>query len=241
MHFVSSRAEIKGFFESESIVLGPSTIDDRAMIGKDVIIGYPAKTSLRRITRGKNFGIKAFDTISKGAKIGKNCSIRSGTIIYENVVLGNDVETGHNVLIRAGSVVGDKTLVGSSSKLDGTVKVGRNVSIQSNVYLPHLTVVEDNVFLAPHVVMTNDPYPPSKRLIGIVVEKGAVVGANAVIVARVKIGQESVVAAGAVVTRDVPAHKVVSGVPSRVVASREDYDKKKAQWEKTGGLTHGAL
>jgi len=233
MHFVSSKAEVKGFFEGESIVLGPSTIDDKTVIGKDVIIGYPAKKSLHNIALRKNFGIEALDKVSKGAKIGRNCSIRSDTIIYENVILGNDVETGHNVLIRAGSVVGNKTLVGSSSKLDGSVKVGRNVSIQSNVYLPHLTVIEDNVFLAPHVVMTNDPYPPSKRLIGIIVERGAVIGANAVVVARVKIGEGSVVAAGAVVTRDVPAYKVVSGVPSRVVASREEYDKKKAQWEKS--------
>lgn len=239
MHFVSSKAEIKGFFESEGIVLGPSTIDEKTLIGKDVIIGYPTKKSLQKIKLGANFGIKALDKVSKGATIGRNCSIRSGSIVYENVILGNDVETGHDVLIRAGSVVGYKTLIGSSSKLDGTVKVGRNVSIQSNVYLPHLTVIEDNVFLAPHVVLTNDPYPPSKRLVGIVVERGAAIGANAVIVARVKIGEDSIVAAGAVVTRDVPPRKVVVGVPSRVVASREEYDKKRAQWEKTEGVKHG--
>jgi len=234
MHFVSPGAKIKGFFESEGVVLGPSTIAGNTVIGKDVIIGYPAKQSLQNVRPRKTFGIETLDKASRGTRIGRNCYIRSGSVIYEDVVIGDDVQTGHNVLIRAGSVVGDKTLVGSSSKLDGTVKVGRNVSIQSNVYLPHRTVLEDNVFLAPHVVMTNDPYPPSKRLIGIVVETGAVIGANAVIVARVKIGQDSVVAAGAVVTRDVPAHKVVAGAPSRVVASREEYDRKRARWERAG-------
>ena len=170
MHFVSSKARIKGFFEGEGLVLGPSVIEERTLIGNDAIIGYPSKKSLQNIPLRKNFGIKTLDKASRGAKIGRNCSIRSGTIIYEDVVIGDHVETGHNVLIRAGSLVGDKTIVGSFSKLDGTVKVGRNVSIQSNAYLPHLTVIEDDVFLAPHVVLTNDPYPPSKRLTGIVVE-----------------------------------------------------------------------
>jgi acetyltransferase-like isoleucine patch superfamily enzyme len=232
MHFVSSKAKIKGFFESEGVVLGPSTVAGKTVIGKDVVIGYPSKKSIQRITLTKDSGIEAFDKVSKGASIGRNCYIRSGSVIYEDVVLGDYVQTGHNVLIRSGSVVGDRTLVGSSVKLDGAVKVGRNVSIQSDVYLPHHTVVEDNVFLAPHVVVTNDPYPPSKRLIGIVVEKGAVVGANAVIVARVKIGRDSVVAAGAIVTHDVPADKVVAGVPAKVVTSRKEYDKKRARWEK---------
>lgn len=232
MHFVSSKAKIRGFFESEGVVLGPSTIAGKTVIGKDVIIGYPTKQSLHGVKSSKGFGIETLDNASKGASIGRDCYIRSGSVIYEDVVLGEGVQTGHNVLIRAGSTVGDKTLVGSSSKLDGSIKVGRNVSIQSNVYLPHHTVIEDNVFLAPHVVLTNDPYPPSTRLIGILVEKGAVIGANAVIVARVKIGQDSVVAAGTIVTHDVPACKVVAGVPGRVVASRQEYDKKRARWEK---------
>jgi len=142
-------------------------------------------------------------------------------------------------LIREGSVVGNKTSIGSSTQLDGTVKVGRNVSVQSNVYLPHLTVIEDDVFIAPNVVFTNDPYPPSERRIGIVVEKDAVVGANAVIVARARVGKGSVVSAGAVVTKDVPPHTIVVGSPARFYASREEYDKKKVKWEKTEEKKHG--
>jgi acetyltransferase-like isoleucine patch superfamily enzyme len=233
MHFVSSKAKIKGFFEGEGIVLGPSIIAGKTIIGKDVIIGYPAKQSLQDIRLGANFGIETLDKTSKGARIGVGCYIRSDSVVYEDVVLGDNVHTGHGVLIRAGSLVGDGTVVGSSSKLDGAVGVGRNVSIQSNVYLPHRTVIEDDVFLGPHAVITNDPYPPSKRLTGIIVERGAVIGANAVLVARIKIGHDSVVAAGAVVTHDVPACKVVAGVPSRVVASREEYDRKRTRWEST--------
>jgi len=232
MHFISSKARVKGFLEGENVVLGSSTIGVKTIISKNVIVGYPTRRSLQAFKFSKEFSIEKYDKISQGAKIGKNCIIRSGSIVYENVSIGDWVETGHNVLIREGSIIGEKTRIGSSTQLDGTVKIGRNVSVQSNVYLPHLTVIEDNAFLAPNVVLTNDPYPPSKHLVGIVVKNGAVIGANAIIVARTVIGEGSVVSAGAVVTKDVPPRTVVMGTPARVYATREEYDKKKVKWEK---------
>jgi acetyltransferase-like isoleucine patch superfamily enzyme len=239
MHFVSARARVKGFFEGENTVLGPSTIGADSLVGRHVIVGYPVRKSLQTFIFSKDFSIEKLDKVSRGAKIGRNCRIRSGTVIYETATIGNWVETGHNVLIREGSVVGDKTRIGSSTQLDGTVKIGRNVSIQSNVYLPHLTVVEDNVFLAPCVVITNDPYPPSQRRTGITIEKDAVIGANAIIVARVKVGEGSVVSAGATVTKDVPPRKVVMGTPAKVYATREEFDKKQVKWEKNEEKKHG--
>jgi len=134
--------------------------------------------------------------------------------------------------MREGSVVGDGTRIGTSAKLDGTVSVGKNVSIQSNVYLPHLTTIEDDVFLAPNVVFTNDPYPPSQRRIGITVEKGAIIGANACIVVPAKIGAKAVVGAGALVTKDVPRSMVVLGAPAKPYITRDEYDRKMAKWEK---------
>jgi len=239
MHFVSPKARVKGFLEGENIVLGSSTIGANSLIGRNVIVGYLVRKSLQGFAFSKDFSIERLDKASRGAKIGRNCIIRSGTVIYEDASIGNWVETGHNVLIRESSLIGEKTRIGTSTQLDGTVKIGRNVSIQSNVYLPHLTVIEDNAFLAPCVVITNDPYPPSQRRIGITVEKDAVIGANAIIVARVKIGEGSVVSAGAIVTKDVPPRKVVMGAPARVYATREEYDKKQAQWEKSEEKKHG--
>jgi len=230
---------VKGFFEGENVVLGPSTIGVNSVMGRNVIVGYPVRKSLQIFAFSKEFSIEGFDKISHGARIGGNCVIRSGTIIYEDVSIGDWVETGHNVLIREGSVIGHKTRIGSSTQLDGTIKIGRNVSVQSNVYLPHLSVIEDDVFLAPNVVFTNDPYPPSQRRVGIVVEKGAVVGANATIVARVKIGEGSVVSSGAIVTKDVPPHKVVVGAPAKVYATREEYNRKMTKWEKGDEKAYG--
>jgi len=115
--------------------------------------------------------------------------------------------------------------------LDGTVKLGKNVKIQSNVYIPHMTVVGDEVFIAPNVCFTNDPYPTSKRLTGAVVEKNAIIGANSSILAGVKIGKNAVVGAGAVVTKNVPDDTVVIGAPAHPCMTRKEYDEKRLRWE----------
>ncbi|NIR86677.1 N-acetyltransferase [Candidatus Bathyarchaeota archaeon] len=232
MIFLSSKARVKGRLEGENIILGPTVIGENSLIGKNVIVGYPARKSFKSFQFPESFSIEKYDLISKGAKIGRNCVVRSGTIIYETVSIGDGVETGHNVLIRDGSLVGEKTLIGSSTQLDGTVKVGKNVNIQSNAYLPHLTVIGNGVFIAPNVCFTNDPYPTSKRLTGALVGKNAIIGANSSIMAGVRIGKNAVVGAGAVVTKNVPANTIVIGAPARPYMTRKEYEEKRLRWEK---------
>jgi len=231
MNFISSKARVRGYLEGENIILGPTVVDEGSLIGRNVIVGYPARKSVKAFNFTEPFDIGKYDLISRGAKVGRDCVIRSGTVIYETATIGDGVETGHNVLIREGSTIGERSKIGSSTQLDGTVKIGKDVNIQSNVYLPHLTVVEDGAFIAPNVCLTNDPYPPSRRLAGVTVEKKAIIGANACIVAGVRIGENSVVGAGSVVTKDVPANIMVIGVPARYHATRREYDEKKRMWE----------
>lgn len=233
MNFVSSKAIVKGYIEGEAVILGLTVIGAGSLIGKDVMVGYPVRKKVKSFNFSKSFRIEEFDEISSGAKIGEYCIIRSNTVIYETATLGDYVETGHDVLIREGSVVKERSLIGSSTKVDGTVKIGRNVSVQSNVYLPHLTIIEDNVFIAPNVCFTNDPYPQSERLIGTIVEEGAVICANATLLPGLKIGRNSVVGAGSVVTKDVPAGAVVIGNPARFLMTREEFDEKKITWKES--------
>ncbi len=226
--YLSKKAIIDGVsFEGEAVVLGETIIGKGSVIGFYSVIGYPTLPKLR----GKEVSIEVYDRLSEGAKIGEGCFIRSHSVIYERVTLGNGVQTGHSVLIREDSSVGDRTLIGTHSIVDGRVKIGREVSIQSGVYIPPMSEIGDRVFLAPFVVITNDKYPPSRKLLGVKIEDDAVIGANSVLVSGVRIGEGAVVASGAVVTRDVQPRKVVMGVPARVVGTREEYDEKRRGYE----------
>lgn len=231
MSFISPKARLDGHLEGENVILGGTVIGEGSLIGKGVIVGYPVRKSIRSLLPSSAFNMKQYDSISKGAEIGNNCIIRSGTVVYEGVIIGDGVETGHNVLIREGSVIGGGSRIGSSTQLDGTIKIGKNVNIQSNVYLPHLTVVGDGAFIAPNVCFTNDLYPRSRRLLGVKVEKNAVICANACIIAGVVVGENSVVGAGAVVTKDVFENTVVMGAPARNYITQKEYLKKKKLWE----------
>jgi len=140
---------------------------------------------------------------------------------------GHRLKTGHNVVIREMTKIGDNVLIGTNTVIDGSVSIGSNVSIQSNVYIPTNTVIEDNVFLGPCSVLANDKYPIRVEygLKGPRLRKGASVGANATILPDVEIGEGAMVAAGALVTKDVPAWKLAIGTPAKVVELPEKLRK----------------
>ena len=150
--------------------------------------------------------------ISEKAKIGKNVSMWHFTYV------GDDVEIGDNVKI------------GSLAHIDYNVKIGENTKIEGLAYIPPMSRIGKNAFIGPNAVLTNDPYPMCDKMVGITIEDGAIIGAGAVIKAGVKVGKNSVVAMGAVVTKDVPENVVVLGNPARVKYTREEYDKKQKQW-----------
>ena len=111
------------------------------------------------------------------------------------------------------------------------MKIGNDTKIEGLVYIPPLSRIGKNVFIGPSVSLTNDPFPPSEKLIVVTINDNAIIGSRAVIRAGIIIGENSVIAMGAVVTKDVPPNTVVGGVPAKVMYSKEEYNKKQLDWK----------
>ncbi|AWB28354.1 acyltransferase [Halococcoides cellulosivorans] len=157
-----------------------------------------------------------YDTDVDPAVIGPGATIREGTTVYCDTEIGADFTTGHDALVREHTTIGDDVLLGSQSVLDGRVDVGSDVSIQTGVYVPEASTIGDRVFLGPHAVLTNDHYPvrTDDDLEGPTLQDDVSIGANATILPGVTVGEGSFVAAGAVVTQDVPPNHLAVGVPA---------------------------
>lgn len=149
-------------------------------------------------------------------EIGSDPVIRSGCVIYDDVVIGDRFRTGHGALIREETVIGDDVLVGTNTVIDGYSVIGSRVSLQTRVYIPSYTTIGDDVFVGPGAVLTNDPYPVRRDvgLVGPTLEDHVSIGANATILPGVTVGRGAFVAAGAVVTRDVPPETLAVGSPA---------------------------
>lgn len=144
--------------------------------------------------------------------------LRSGLIVYCQVEIGDNFQSGHHVLIREKMRIGEDVVIGSSSIIEGYGTIGNNVRIQSMVFIPTNTTIGNGVFIGPHAVLTNDRYPPTGRpeLRGPVIGDGSVIGANATLLPGIHVGEGAFVAASAVVTRDVPPGKMAVGSPARI-------------------------
>jgi acetyltransferase-like isoleucine patch superfamily enzyme len=194
---------------------GINTIGRNCTILENVTLGYPSGRVMGEIVAS---GRRAEDYPFRGVSIGDSAIVRPGTTIYCDVAIGSGFRTGHNALIRESTVIGDSVLVGTNVVIDGNCHIGSHVSIQSNAYVPTNTVLEDNVFLGPCSVLANDKYPVRVPYVlkGPVIRRGASIGGNATLLPGVEVGEGAMVAAGALVTKDVPPWKLAIGCPAKI-------------------------
>ena len=154
------------------------------------------------------------------ARFGLKCRIRAGTVIYGDVATGDFFQTGHHAMVREHTEIGDHVVMGTNSVCDGKTTIASFVKIESNCYIPTHCSIGDRVFLGPGVVLTNDRYPlklrKEYRPEGVILKNGVTLGAGVVVCPGVTIGEDSFVAAGALVTADVPPRSLVMGVPGKV-------------------------
>lgn len=152
-------------------------------------------------------------------QVGVGLIMLSGAIIYNGVTLGRDARLGHNAIIREQNVIGDEFSLWSNSIVDYGCRIGNRVKLHSNVYVAQFTIIEDDVFLAPGVMIGNDPHPgcafSQQCMRGPYIERGAKIGVNVTLLPFVRIGAHAVIGAGSVVTRDVPPGMVAYGNPAR--------------------------
>jgi acetyltransferase-like isoleucine patch superfamily enzyme len=142
--------------------------------------------------------------------------------------VGEGTRIWHHAHVRKGAVIGSGCILGYGVYVDAGVTIGNNVKLQNRVSVYHGVTIEDGVFVGPHVSFTNDKHPRAIRPDGALatdadwtvtptlVRYGASIGAGAIVLPGVTVGRWAMVGSGAVVTRDVPDHGLVTGNPARL-------------------------
>lgn len=147
--------------------------------------------------------------------------VHESSYIDPDVTIGKETKIWHFCHIQSGARIGERCSFGQNVNVGNNVTIGNGVRVQNNVSLYAGVHLEDNVFCGPSCVFTNDlnpraAYPKgSAHYVETLVEKGASIGANATIVCGHTVYTQAIVAAGAVVAHDVPAHALVAGVPAK--------------------------
>jgi acetyltransferase-like isoleucine patch superfamily enzyme len=154
-------------------------------------------------------------------RIGPGTAVCAGAVVFAGSAIGADCVIGDQTAIRERVTIGDGVVVGRGSLVENDTTIGDHTKIQANVYITAYSTLEDHVFIAPCVATTNDNFMgrTEARLTqvkGPTIRRGARVGGASVILPGIEIGEEAFVAAGALVTKDVPPGKLVAGLPARV-------------------------
>ena len=225
---------------SESAVLGRNVvIEDDVEIGSGVEIGHnvviregvrigenckimdgavlgklPAKASLSATT-GERRELPAL-VLGKAVTIGANC------VIYRGATLGDGVFVGDLASIREDVVIGELTIIGRGVAVENKTSIGRKCKIETDAYITAMTTIEDYCFIAPCVAFTNDNFlgrteERKKHFGGPILKRGARIGANATLLPGITVGEDALVAAGSLVTKDVPPRMIVLGVPAGIL------------------------
>jgi acetyltransferase-like isoleucine patch superfamily enzyme len=187
-YYIRQRETIENLIESGLLEIG-----EKSVVDEDVRLCYPTKSGP-----------------IKPVKIGKNCIIRSGTVIYSDVEIGDNCSFGHHAVVREGCRIGNNTSIGTGVKIECYTIIGSNVSIETQAHITGWMTIEDYVFVGGFVGSTNDQRMRWRRaghgaeLKGATLKRGCRIGSGAILMPAITIGAHAVINAGEVVRKDVP-------------------------------------
>jgi acetyltransferase-like isoleucine patch superfamily enzyme len=179
-------------------------IQDAAVVGKPLALG-PRSTAPREVP--------------PAAEVGDGAMVCAGAVVVQGASVGPRAILWDQSHVRERARVGEGTVIGRGSALDNDVDIGARVRIQTGCYITAYSTIEDDAFVAPGVTFTNDHtmarHGPDHEVRGATLRRACRVGGGVVLLPGVEVGEEAFVAAGAVVTRDVPARTLVKGIPAK--------------------------
>jgi acetyltransferase-like isoleucine patch superfamily enzyme len=185
------------------------TLGEGAEIDPGVLIGYLSGRGLS----------------DRSTVLGRGARLRSGTVVYAGTRIGDGLDTGHGVIIREENELGDGVSIWNHSTVDYGCRIGSRVKIHCNVYVAQFTTIEDDVFLAPGVTIANDPHPICTLCMrGPTLRRGARIGVNVTLLPFVTVGENALIGAGSVVTRDIPDGVLAYGNPATVIKPLSELD-----------------
>src|SRR3954454_22825997 len=160
-------------------------------------------------------------------EIGDGTIVSTGAVVFAGAKVGARVILGDQSCVRERVSVGDDVVIGRGSLVENDTTIGAMTKIQAEAYITAYSTLEEHVFIAPCVVTTNDNFMGRterrhKLLKGPTIRRGARVGGGAILCRGIEGGEEAFVGAGAVVTKDVPPHVIVVGIPARVLRDVPD-------------------
>jgi acetyltransferase-like isoleucine patch superfamily enzyme len=207
------------------IIKTHSYIGDGSIIEDNSIIGYGRITKFRK----RDFSRQVF--------IGKDVLVRNNCVIYAGVFVGDRVRIHHNAIIREGTKIGRGTSIGNFVMVEGHCEIGDHTSIFAHALICPFTRIGNFVFIGPGVVTANDYRLSYKRkriekqieFKGPIIKDGARIGAGAVLMPAVTVGEEAVIGAASLVSGNIPSYKVAMGWPARVIKNviPDEYARKR--------------
>jgi acetyltransferase-like isoleucine patch superfamily enzyme len=187
-------------------------IGDHAVVGKQPTLGRRSTASREELAP---------------LAVGDGCAILAGAVVFAGTRLGRGVVVGDQACVRERCELGDEVVVGRGSLVENDTSIGARTRIQANAYVTAYSTLEEDVFVAPCVVTTNDNFMGRTEarlelMRGPTIRRGARIGGGAVLLPGIEVGEEAFVGAGAVVVRDVAPRTVVVGNPARVLRAVPD-------------------